>query len=198
MYFRPASFREYDLFFFDCETGGLNPFVADMVEVACIRTDPSGTKIIEEYSAKVIPEKPVDPKAASINGYSAEKWASDNAIKLNTAMAKMLNMARGAIFTAHNAPFDWAFFERALHVNYMRWPSDYHRYCTVALSMPLLRHGIVPSLKLGVLAEHFNIDPGTAHEALSDVRTCQQLYVKLMEIYDSVFAARALNPKSAD
>jgi len=184
MHSRPATFREYDLFFFDCETGGLSPFVADMVEVACIRTDPSGSKVLEEYVAKVIPKKPVHPKAAEVNGYSAEKWAAEGAVELDLPMQKMAQMSRNAIFTAHNAPFDWGFYEYAMQQRLMRWASDYHKYCTVALSMPLLRNGLVPNLKLGTLAQYFGVDPGNAHEALSDVRTCRGVYVKLMEIYD--------------
>lgn len=185
MYPRPATLREYDLFFFDCETGGLNPFEADMVEVACIRTDPTGTKVLDVYEAKVIPKKPVHPRAAEVNGYTAEKWAAAGAVELDLPMQKMVQMARNAIFTAHNAAFDWMFFENALQTRLMRWPSDYHRYCTVTLAMPLLRHGIVPNVKLSTLMKHFGIDPGVAHEALSDVRSCQQVFVKLMEIYDA-------------
>lgn len=196
MHPRPAMIRDYDLFFFDCETGGLSPFVADMVEVACIRTDPTGTKILEEFEAKVIPKKPVHEKAAAVNGYSVEKWAAANAVELDGPMNKMIQMARNAIFTAHNAAFDWMFFEHAMQQRYMRWPSDYHRYCTVTLAMPFLRHGLVPNVKLGTLAQHFGVDPGNAHEALSDVRTCRGVFVKMMEVYDA--AIIPLLPKPAD
>ena len=186
---RPNNMRDYDLFFFDCETGGLYPFQADIIEVACIRTDPTGLNILEEYHAKVLPVRPVQERSAQINGYTREKWAAEGAIDLGVAMVKMLQMARNALFTAHNAPFDWGFFEYAMQQRYMRWASDYHKNCTMALSMPLLRNGLVPNVKLATLAAYFNVDPGNAHEALSDVRACRGVFIKLMEIYD-----KALEP----
>ncbi len=183
---RPKTLRGYDLFFFDCETGGLSAVVADMIEVACIRTDPTGTKVIDEYCAKVFPKKPVDPIAAKINGYSEAKWAAE-AIELDIAMPKMLAMAQNAIFSAHNAPFDWAFFETAMIKRQQRWRSDYHKYDTASLAMPLLRHGLVPNLKLVTLTAYFGIEHENAHSAMADVRACQQLFLRLMAITDPAF-----------
>lgn len=188
MSIRPSSFDRYNLFFFDCETGGLSPYQADMVEVAAVLTDPTGKTVLKEFSAKVFPKKPVGEKAAAINGYTQEKWAQE-AVELDGPMFEMITMARNAIFVAHNAPFDWGFFEMAMAQRAQRWPSDYHRYCTVALSMPLLRHNMVPNLKLATLAPFFDIKNEHAHTALSDVRACRELYVKLMEIYDSAMLA---------
>lgn len=177
-----------NLFFFDCETGGLSPYIADMVEVACVVTDSTGTKVLDEYSAKVLPEKPVDAKAAEINGYSAEKWAAE-AVPITTALMHMTTLARGAVFAAHNVAFDWGFFELALARRAMRWPGDYHRVCTVALSEPLLRAKKVENQKLVTLSKYFGIEHENAHTALADVRACQQVYVKLMGIYRAAFDA---------
>jgi len=174
--------RNYGLFFFDCETGGLDPREADMVEVAAILTDPTGCDVLDEVSAKVFPRKPVHPRAAAVNGYSVEKWASE-AVELGGPLSKMVWMSRNAIFTAHNTPFDWAFFDAALRERGLRWQSDYHRYDTAALAMPLLRHGLVPNLKLETLTSYFGIEHD-AHRALGDVRACRQLYLRLMDIFD--------------
>lgn len=181
---RPAM-KDCNLFFFDCETGGLNPAVADMVEVACIVTDPSGQHVLNEYSAKVIPKKPVDPGAARINGYTTEKWASE-AIDLDIAMVKMLGLGRDSVFVAHNTPFDWSFFEMAMAQRSQRWNGDYHKIDTVALATPLLKAGHVPNLKLVTLSAHFGIEH-EAHRAMGDARACREVYLKLMEMYVSVF-----------
>lgn len=191
MYSRPSSFKGYNLFFFDCETGGLNPYQSDMVEVAAILTDPTGENILEEFEAKVLPKKPVGPKAAAVNGYSQEKWAAENAVELDGPMYKMISMAKNAIFTAHNAPFDWSFFETALIQRAQKWPSDYHRYCTVSMAMPLLRNGVVPNLKLTTLAPFFGVKHENAHTALADVHACRGVYLELMKIYDGAIAAYA-------
>ena len=185
--------RDYNLFFFDCETGGLKVHEADMVEVGCILTDPTGRTVIEEYSAKVFPKKPVQTRAAEVNGYTPEKWAAE-AVELDGPMFQMIRMARNAIFTAHNTPFDWAFFEKAMDERYMKWPSDYHRWDTVSLAVPLLYSGRVPNLKLETLAAYFGIEH-VAHRALGDVRATREVFLRLMELQAPVMEAlRALPP----
>jgi DNA polymerase-3 subunit epsilon len=188
MFARRRPLRECNLFFFDCETGGLNAGTSDMLEVAAIVTDPTGREVIEEYCTKVFPKKPVDAKAAEINGYTAEKWAAE-AVELDTAMVKMLTMANGSVFTAHNAPFDWSFFNHAMVERYQRWPGDYHRVDTVALAWPLLCAGEVDSVKLTTLTKYFGIEHSAAHTALSDARACREVYVRLMGIYGPSVAA---------
>jgi len=180
---RPAI-PDHNLFFFDCETGGLKVGVNEILEVSCIVTDPSALRVLKKYTAKVRPVHPdrVDPKAAAINGYTPQVWEKE-AIPLDDAMVSMLSMARDSIFVAHNAPFDWGFFEHAMSVRGQRWPGDYHRVDTCALAWPLLRAGKVPSVKLQTLVDYFGIVNEAAHRASGDVEACRQLYVKLMEMF---------------
>ena len=182
---RRRPMKDCNLFFFDAETGGLSAANHDMVEVACVVTDPTGQNILHEFEAKVLPLKPVDARAAAVNGYTAEKWATE-AINLDAAMITMLGMARDAVFVAHNAPFDWGFFERAMAQRSQRWPGDYHKIDTVALATPLLKAGHIPDLKLVTLTAHYNI-PHEAHRALGDAHACRAVYLKLMEKYGPVF-----------
>lgn len=178
---------DYKLFFFDSETGGLDASMADMVQVAAVLTDPTGSEVLEEYNAKVFPKKPVDPRAAGINGYSPEKWAAE-AIDLDSAMVKLLGMARDAIFVAHNAPFDWAFFSTAMAQRRQRWPSTFYRIDTMALAFPLLRFRRVQDLKLTTLVNHFGFEQAEAHTALSDAKDCRRVYLELMDRYAAAFA----------
>ena len=176
----PAS--KCNLFFFDCETGGLSPRDADMVEVACIVTDPTGVTVLQEYAAKVFPKKPVEPGAAKVNGYTAEKWAAE-AIDLDKAMVEMLVMARDA---------DVRLPQRAVRLGLLRardgpalpaLAGDYHKPDTVALAMPLLMANKVPNIKLQTLSAYFGISHQDAHTALGDVRACRQVYLKMMSLY---------------
>jgi len=180
--------NEHNLFFFDSETGGLEAHEADMVQVAVVLTDPTGDRILEEYSAKVFPKKPVHPKAAAVNGYTAEKWAQE-AVELDGPMIKMLGMARNAVFVAHNTPFDWSFFATAMAQRQQRWPGDYHKIDTVALATPLLKFGRVENLKLATLVAHFGYQQEEAHTALSDARDCRKIYLAMMKRYAAAFAA---------
>ncbi len=178
--------NELNLFFFDCETGGLRPSLSDMVEVACVLTDCTGETVLDEYCAKVFPVKEVHPKAAAVNGYTQEKWAAE-AIDLDAAMVPLLKMARNSLFAAHNAAFDWGFFEFAMAKRAMRWPGDYHRIDTVALAHPLLVARKVHNVKLGTLTKYFDILHEGAHSALADAHACRGVYLTLMKLYAPFF-----------
>lgn len=179
--------RHYNILFFDCETGGLDPRQASIIEVACVLTSPAGI-VLNEYTTKVVPTKPVHPRAAAVNGYSPEKWTA--AVSLAEAIGCVIDYSRDALFAAHNAPFDWAFLQDAMGSVGARWRGGYHKIDTVALAMPLLMGGHVPDLKLSTLVRHFGIDPGKAHTALSDARACRWVFLKLMERYDPLFRGK--------
>lgn len=178
---RPAL-KDYGLLFLDFETGGLSPVAHDFVEVACIRTNPDGQDVREEYTARVFPQKWVTPDAAAINGYAVEKWAS-SAIEPTVALVKVLTLAHDTMLVCHNTPFDKAFLEAALSTYRMRWTGSYHSLDTVALAMPLLRAGLVPNVKLTTLTAFFKVEHIDAHTALADARACREVFLRLMEIY---------------
>lgn len=178
--------NDHKLFFFDCETGGLDWTDRDMVEVACVVTDPTGKNVLTEYHARVLPKRPVDARAAEINGYNEEKWAAE-AVVLDVAMVKLLERAKDCLFCSHNTPFDWGFFNAAMAERKARWRGDYHKIDTVALATPLLKAGKVVDLKLGTLCKYFGVDPGEPHRALSDARACRGVYLKLIELYAPLF-----------
>lgn len=178
---RPAL-KDHNLLFLDFETGGLSSTKHDFVEVACIRTDPSGKTVLGEYVAKTFPEKPVDPEAAAINGYNTEKWASE-AIPAHDALVNVLTLAKDTMLVCHNTPFDKAFLEAALANRLMRWPGSYHSLDTVSLAMPLLRAGLVVNVKLVTMAAYFKLPYENAHSALADARACRGVFLRLMEIY---------------
>jgi len=178
---RPAL-KDHNLLFLDFETGGLSATKHDFVEVACVRTDPSGKTVLGEYVAKTFPKKPVDPEAAAINGYNAEKWAAE-AVSAHDALINVLLMAKDTMLVCHNTPFDKAFLEAALADHSMRWPGSYHSLDTVSLAMPLLRAGLVVNVKLVTMAAYFKIPYENAHSALADAHACRGVFLRLMEIY---------------
>jgi DNA polymerase III epsilon subunit-like protein len=179
---RPAL-KDHKLLFLDFETGGLYPHTSDPVEVACVLTDPSGRDVLEEYCAKVIPTRPVDPQAAAVNGYTAEKWAAEGAVPFETALVRVLGMMRDAMVTCHNTPFDKAFLEYGIAKHKMRWPTTYHTNDTMALAAPFRNAGLVENVKLTTLTTFFGVPHDNAHSALSDARACREVYLKLMDVY---------------
>lgn len=183
--------KNCNLIFLDFETGGLSASTCDPTEVACILTDPSGKTVLDEYVAKVLPTRPVEPKAAAINGYSAEKWAAEGAIPFERALVRVLGMARDAMLTCHNTPFDKAFLEYGIAKHRMQWPSTYHSNDTMALAAPLRNMGLVDNVRLTTLSLYFGIEHEDAHSALSDARACRELYLRLMDIYTPAVQAFA-------
>lgn len=187
---QPAM-KDRNLLFLDTETGGLSPACRDILEVACVLTDPSGQTVIEEWDAKILATRPVDEKAAEINGYDPVKWAAE-AMPLSEAMVKVLSMARDAVMCCHNAPFDKGFLDAALALCRQRWTGSYHTLCTMSLAMPLLRAGLVDNVKLTTLTRYFGIPHADAHRAMSDARACRDVFVKLDTIYAPAVEAHRL------
>ena len=87
-----------NLLFMDVETTGLNPNVHEVIEICLVETLPDGT-IVQRFDSKIKPRGPVDPKAAEVNGYTPEKWATappDYEVwgKINDVFGKCTCMSR--------------------------------------------------------------------------------------------------------
>lgn len=192
MFTRPSlpHVKDANILFLDTETGGLSPSTTDIIEIGCVLTDPTGRKVIEEWETRVIPTRPVEPKAASINGYNAEKWAAEG-VPLATAMVRVLGLARDAVMCCHNIAFDKSFVEAALSLCRQRWTGRYHSLCTQSLAQPFLRKGLVQDVKLETLARYFGIEHSNAHRALPDARTCRAVYLAMQDILEPAIDAYA-------
>lgn len=182
--------KDANILFLDTETGGLSAARTDIIEIGCVLTDPSGREVIEEWGALIVPTRPVEPDAARINGYVAEKWAAEG-ITLAAAMAKVLAMARGAVMCCHNAPFDKGFMDAALAACRQRWTGRYHTLCTVSLAQPFLRRGLVNDVKLETLARYFGVEHNDAHRALPDAKTCRAVYLAMQDVLEPAIDAYA-------
>jgi DNA polymerase III epsilon subunit-like protein len=185
------ALKDCNILFLDTETGGLSAANRDIVEIACILTDPSGQTVLEEWEAKVLPVRAVEPEAAKINGYTAEKWAAAKAIELAPAMIKVLTMAHNTIMCCHNTPFDKSFIDAALAMHRQKWTGVYHSLCTMTMSMPLLRAGLVENIRLTTLTKYFGVPHENAHTAMDDTRGCRGVFLKLQEIYGPAVEAYA-------
>ena len=75
--FTPPPFNAKDAYYliFDFETGGTDPNTASPTQLAMGVCERDFT-FIDHYQHHIFPTLPVDPVAASINGYDAEKWAT--------------------------------------------------------------------------------------------------------------------------
>lgn len=181
---KPVSAQ--NIMFIDTETGGLSPRDSDIVQIAVVLTDPRAENVLAEWETKVKPRKPVHPRAAAVNGYNEAAWR--DAPEIDEVIRYLADQSKGTVFGAHNMPFDWAFVEAAMEAAGVRWRGAWHKIDTLTLSYPLLHAGLVPDVKLATLCEFFEIEQEKAHDALSDVRNCMEIYRRLMGVYGPAVA----------
>lgn len=159
-----STLADTPLVFVDVETTGLYPRRGDRVcEVALIRREPSGS--VYEWSQLVDPQRPISRGAYAVNKISASLLKG--APRFVELIPELNDVVRGAVWVAHNAPFDLGFLQ-----------SEYRRARQTFVERPVIdtvhlarRHFRFPSNRLGELATQFGIAAPDAHRALGDCRT---------------------------
>jgi DNA polymerase III alpha subunit (gram-positive type) len=180
-----------DLVFFDTETTGLLPDnpkdpVPGIIEIACIRTTPDASRIIDEFETKIVLERdryPVSEDALRINGYSDEKWAG--AMKLEDAMFQVVQrMPFGVQLAGHNTSFDIGMLKASIRRAGMAVPKFYYHYVdTMSLGQPLVAKGHVDNVKLVTLSKFFGVPHEAAHTAMGDVKATLGVYRAILNYF---------------
>lgn len=178
------------LAFVDLETGGLAPD-AEILQVACIITDPSGRHVLWRGVDTVTPEHPelLEPSAIAINGYTAEAWSTSVPLKqalqrITDQMGSLMAEGDSIMFVAHNSPFDVPRLTAAIEAAGLSLPpGGHHSIDTATLAWPLVKSGVLPGQSLAALCDHFGLARDHPHDALSDTDDCRQVYVRLMRLY---------------
>ncbi len=163
------------LVFVDVETTGLYPHRGDRVcEVALIRREPSGSTY--EWSQLVDPERPISRGAYAVNRISSSLLKG--APRFSAVVAEINDVADGAVWVAHNAPFDLGFLQ-----------SEYRRARKVFIDRPVIdtvhlarRHFCFPSNRLEALARQFGIAAPDSHRALGDCRTTLGVFESILTV----------------
>lgn len=167
--------------FVDLETTGFNPETCEIIELAAIRTciEDNKIRIIDLCEHKVLPEYPVDPFIARINGYNENDW-SINYSEFDTAIGNVFDLMRGAWHAGSNPRYDEAFLKKAAEE--LRWDypklASYHLLDVSMQAFPLLITGEVEKLRQEVLCKYYDI-PGGGHRALADAMQCFRLFANM-------------------
>jgi len=184
------------LVFVDVETTGLDPSRGDRIcEIALIRREPSGSTY--EWSQLVDPQRPISRGAYAVNRISASLLKG--APTFDSIISEVNDVIDGAVWVAHNAPFDLGFVR-----------SEYRKARRTLVDRPVVdtvhlarRHFRFPSNRLGELARQFGIAAPDAHRALGDCRTTLAVFEciinsaykdKSPQISDLVLHADRLKP----
>ncbi len=178
--------RAFDLVFLDVETGGRDPRIHGIVEIAALRTDASAERVLARYESRVYTALAVEAEAASFNGYVKEEWESAPSLKavLRQFVAAIVEpFDTRAVVCGHNVKFDEDFVRPAFETHQIAYPFDYHHIDTVALAWPLLVLGKIESLRLRAVCDYFGISNEGEHRAMVDVERDCAIYKHLMKRY---------------
>jgi DNA polymerase III epsilon subunit-like protein len=179
------------IFWFDCETSGLNPEKDQIIQLAYILTDVDFNEI-SSGSWYVDFEKPDEvwsAEAEKVHGISLQKLREEGI----TSEQLMENIIQAVgheglppIPAGHNVQFDLAFLRNLFPRWMFRNLLGYHPIDSMTLAQALnfqVRKAngqwLFPSVNLGSVCKVLKIDPGKAHCAISDVRASMEVYKKL-------------------
>ncbi len=169
-----------DLVIVDCECGGTDDDISDIVEIAAMRFDPrTMLPRVGCVDFKVKPKFPVSPEAAAINGYNEADWA--DAVELEEALCALFPMIEGAKWTGQNPAFDRGFCMKGARRLGLPWPKlgDYHMLDVGSLAYPLVLEGTLPSESQRYTMALFGLGK-QGHRAMSDVRNSATILTKLI------------------
>ncbi len=177
------AFEVTDFVIVDVETTGWSPAEAGITEIGAVRM--TGGQIRAEFSTLVNPGLEIPPDIVALTGISNAMVAA--APPAAAAMASFLDFARGAVLTAHNAPFDIGFLAAACVGGGLPRPAG-PVLDTVPLARRLLAEGAlaaddVPNCKLSTLAGYFGAAPGPQHRALADARATATVLDGLLAVF---------------
>jgi len=160
----------------DLETTGGSPTDSAITEVGAVRY--RGGERIGTFQALVDPRQPIPPFITHLTGIDHLTVAGMPPIE--AVLPAFEEFARGCVFVAHNARFDWSF----LNANLVRLdydPIPPPPVCTARLARRVVWPD-VPNVRLHTLAEYFRTSVRPEHRALADAEACAEVLHGLLEL----------------
>lgn len=157
----------------DTETGGLNPWVHDVIEIGAARFHLQ-KGIEERFQVLIRPQAKQDPRARAVHNISNEEL-EEKGIDSHTAMQRFTEFVKNDPLVFHNAPFDISFLIIALQKNKMPLLQNYY-YDNLFLSRKYFKER--KSHSLAALKQTLKIETGQAHRALSDAEATAMVFME--------------------
>ena len=190
--------REVTFVVLDLETTGGSPDGNGITEIGAVKV--RGGEQLGEFATLVNPGGPIPPFITVLTGITEAMVAP--APTIEEALPALLEFMTGAVFVAHNAPFDTGFLRAACARHGYRWPAP-RVVDTAALARRVLVNDEVPNHRLGTLAAHFRTATTPTHRAQDDARaTVEVLHAligrlgshKVYTLEDAIEFAKAISP----
>lgn len=160
----------------DLETTGGSPTQGRITEIGAVKV--RGGRIIGEFQTFVNPEQPIPAFITVLTGITPSMVAA--APREEAAVPMLLDFMAGAVFVAHNAPYDSGFLKGACSRLDVTWPSP-QIIDTARLARSILSRDEVPNHKLATLAQFFRASVTPTHRALDDARATVDVLHGLLE-----------------
>jgi polyribonucleotide nucleotidyltransferase len=156
----------------DIETTGIDPKMADLLEIAAVKV--KGGKVTDTWSTLVNPGRPI--VGQQIHGLTDKDVKG--APKPADAVRELLAFAGDALLVGHNVGFDLTFLEEAHGDGFRFEPGRYLDTLVIAReTFP----GVPESFKLPDLARFLGVDVQASHRALPDAEATAAVLLKLGE-----------------
>jgi DNA polymerase-3 subunit epsilon len=190
--------RDVTFVVLDLETTGGAPDGNGITEIGAVKV--RGGEQIGEFATLINPGGPIPPFITVLTGITEAMVAP--APTIQEALPALLEFLGGAVFVAHNAPFDTGFLKAACTLHGYRWPLP-RVLDTAALARKVLIRDEVPNNRLGTLATYFRTQTQPNHRAIYDARaTAEVLHAligrlgshKVFTLEETIEFARAISP----
>ncbi|GBC86559.1 UvrABC system protein C [bacterium HR12] len=160
----------------DLETTGGSPTDSRITEIGAVTY--RGGERLGTFHTLVNPGVPIPPFITRLTGIDDLEVA--DAPPLAAVLPSLLEFARGAVFVAHNARFDFSFLNVALE-RHGYDPLPPPPVCTARLARRIVWPD-VPNVRLTTLVDHFRTPTRPRHRALADAEACAEVLHALLEI----------------
>lgn len=161
----------------DCETTGGSPARGHRItEIAAIRVDREG-RVLDEFSTLVNPDRAIPRGITRITNIDQEMVAA--APSFTEVAARVQRVLAGAVFVAHNAPFDHRFVEWEMRRGDFGPPKG-KILCTAALARKMAPE--MRSRSLDALIYRWGIPCEPRHRAYPDARATVDVLVRLLDL----------------
>lgn len=170
----------------DVETTGMNPVEDRITEIAMMKV--FGGEIVDEFSTLVNPLITIPAFITDLTGI--DNLMVRDAPPAREVVPSIVEFLGDAVFTAHNAAFDWMFVSQtSMRERLIELSND--RLCTVRLTRRILP--FLPSKSLGAVARFLDISIPQRHRASGDAYATAQILVRYLGYLKRKFAVRTVD-----
>jgi DNA polymerase-3 subunit epsilon len=159
----------------DLETTGGSARLNEIVEVGAVKS--RGGVPLGTFSTLVRPGADLPLQIQLLTGISQSML--EDAAPLEAVLPAFLEFVHGAVFVAHNAPFDRSFIEQACRTLEYE-PPGFLLIDTCRLARKVLREHL-PDARLQTLARYFRTANKPVHRAFADAAACLEVLHGLLE-----------------